>query len=106
VSCGSAFDGNFHFSAWLEPLVMNWEEFNSTVIRHEYPEFVELDLRHFGARQSEAVDFWLDAALKQADTFGKRIILKTDSSVIASQSALVCLAKLQRQSISVSVLGE
>jgi hypothetical protein len=85
---------------------MNWKEFNSTVIRHQYPEFVELDLRRFGTRQSEAIDFWLDAALKQADPFGKRIILKTDASAVLSRNSLVCLAKLQRQGVSISVLGE
>jgi hypothetical protein len=30
---------------------MNLKEFNTTVIRHEYPEFVELDLRRFGAER-------------------------------------------------------
>jgi hypothetical protein len=85
---------------------MKWQEFNSTVIRHEYPEFVQLDLRRFGAKQSEAVDFWLEAALKQADAFGKRIVLKTDPFAVVSQNSLVCLAKLQQQGVAVSVLCE
>lgn len=85
---------------------MNWNEFKSTVIRHDYPEFVQLDVRPFGARQSEAVDFWLDAALKHADSFGKKVFVKTDASVIPSHDALVNLAKLQRRNISISVLGE
>lgn len=84
---------------------MNSREFNSTVIRHDYPEFVQLDLRPFGAKQSEAVDFWLEAALEQADAFGKKIALKTDPSVVLSQSAIVCLAKLQQRSISISVVS-
>jgi hypothetical protein len=59
----------------LRATVMNWKEFNSIMIRHEYPGFVELDLLRFGSRQSETVDFWLVAA-KQADPFGERIVLK------------------------------
>ena len=85
---------------------MNWKEFNTTVVRHEYPEFVQLDLRSLGAKQSEAVDFWLEAALKQADAFGKKIVMKTDASVVLSQNALVCLAKLQQRSIAISVVCE
>jgi hypothetical protein len=85
---------------------MNWNEFNITVVRNERPEAIELDLRPFGVQQNEAVDFWLDAALKQGDPFGKRVVVKTDASVILSQSARACLAKLQQQGVSVSVVGE
>lgn len=85
---------------------MNWNEFNGAVIRHDYPEFVQLDLRPFGTKQSDAVDFWLEAALKQADAFGKKVVLKTDAGVVVSQNSLVCLAKLQRRSISISVSCE
>lgn len=90
----------------LFSVFMNWNEFNSAVVRHDYPEFVQLDLRPFGAKQSEALDFWLEAALKQADAFGKTIVLKTDVGVALSQNSLVCLAKLQRRSISISVSCE
>ena len=85
---------------------MNWNEFNSAVIRHDYPEFVQLDLRPFGAKQSEAVDFWLEAVLKQVGVFGKKVVMKTNAGVVLSQNSLICLAKLQRRSISISVLGE
>ncbi len=41
---------------------MDVNEFNSTVVRNEDPEAIELDMQPFGARQAEAVEFWLDAA--------------------------------------------
>ncbi len=68
---------------------MDVNEFNSTVVRNEDPEAIELDMQPFGARQAEAVEFWLDAALTQGDPFGKRVMVKTDASVILSQSAPV-----------------
>ena len=85
---------------------MNWNEFDITVVRNEYPESIELDLRPFGAQQGEAVDFWLGAALEQGDPFGKKVIMKTDASVILSQSAHTCLARLRQQGVSVSVVGQ
>lgn len=76
------------------------------MIRHEYPNFVQLDLRPLGARQCEAVEFWLEAVLKQVGVFGKKVVMKTDAGVVLSQNSLVCLAKLQRRNISISVSGE
>jgi hypothetical protein len=45
-------------------------------------------ISQFDNRQSEAIDFWLEAALKQADPFGKRIVLKTDAFVILLRAPL------------------
>ena len=84
---------------------MNWNEFNATVIRNEHPDTTELDLRPFGARQSEAVDFWLDAARTQGDPFGKTTVMTTDASVILSNSARASLAELQQKGVKVSVVG-
>jgi len=83
---------------------MNWNEFNSTVVRNESPEAIELDLRPFGAQQSEAVDFWLEAAMTQGDPFGKAVIVKMDASVILSQTARRCLAALQEKGVTLSVV--
>jgi len=85
---------------------MNWNEFNNAVVRNESPEVIEFDLRPFGAQQSEALDFWLDAALTQGDSFGKRVIVTTEASVILSQSARTCLTELQQKGVSVSVVGQ
>jgi len=85
---------------------MDVNEFNSTVVRNEDHEAIELDMQPFGARQAEAVEFWLDAALTQGDPFGKRVMVKTDASVILSQSARTCLAELQQRGVSVSVVGQ
>jgi hypothetical protein len=52
------------------------------------------------------VDFWLEAAVKLGNPFGKTTIVKTDASVILSDSARTNLAELQRKSVSVSVVGE
>lgn len=38
--------------------------------------------------------------------FGKKVVMKTDAGVVLSQNSLVCLAKLQRRNISISVSGE
>jgi hypothetical protein len=83
---------------------MNLNEFNSTVVKTETSDTTELDLRPFGARQSEALDFWLPAALSQVDPLATKYIVKVDSSVILSPIAFACLAKLQRKHLPVSLV--
>jgi hypothetical protein len=61
---------------------MTLEEFSATVVRNEQPEFIELDLRPFGLLQRDALEFWLDLAIKQGDLFGKKIAIKTGAPVI------------------------
>jgi hypothetical protein len=85
---------------------MNWSQFNDTVVRTESADGIELDLRPFGSQQSEALDFWLDEALKQGDPFGKRVTLKTDASGILSQNARAYIAKLREKAIPVFVVTE
>jgi hypothetical protein len=85
---------------------MNWVEFNSTAIRNERSGVIELDLRPFGPGQGGAVDFWLEAALKQGDPFGKAFVLKTDASVVLSASAREYIAKLRDKNVLVSCIGE
>lgn len=85
---------------------MNWNEFITTVVLNEYPETVEIDLHPFGARQTEAFECWLDAALKDGDPFGKKYVVKMQASVILSQSGRHRLAKLQQIGVSVRVVGE
>jgi hypothetical protein len=86
------------------PQPMNLNEFNSAVVKTETPDATELDLRPFGARQSEALDFWLPAALSQVEPFATKYIVKVDASVILSPIAFACLAKLQRQHLPVSLV--
>lgn len=73
---------------------MTLDEFNSTVSRNERPEYTELDMRPFGPQQPDAVDFWLNTALKQGDLFRKIVVLKTDASMVLSPTAGKRLAKL------------
>ncbi|MGH9514250.1 MAG: hypothetical protein ACRD3P_01045 [Terriglobales bacterium] len=83
---------------------MNWDEFISTVVINEYLEAIELDLRPFGARQSEALDCWIEAALKGGDPFGKTYVVKTHASMVLSQSTRENLANLQQRGVSVSLI--
>jgi hypothetical protein len=84
---------------------MNWHEFTSTAIRRDSIDVIEWDLRPIGARQNEALDFFLDA-VQEHDPFGKSFVLKTDASVILSDSARAAIAKLQEKRISVTVLSQ
>ena len=83
---------------------MNLNEFNSVVLKTETSDATELDLRPFGARQSEALDFWLPTALTQVDPFATKYIVKVDASVILSPIAFACLTKLQRKHLPVSLV--
>ena len=83
---------------------MNLNEFNNAVVRTESSDGTELDLRPFGARQSEALDFWLPTTLTQVDSFATKYIVKVDASVILSPIAFACLAKLQRKHLPVSLV--
>ena len=85
---------------------MTLDEFSATVVRNEQPEFIELDLRPFGTLQGDALEFWLDLAIKQGDPFRKKVAIKTGASVILSERARATLAKLQEQGVSFSVIGE
>lgn len=85
---------------------MTWEEFDSTVVRRESSDAIELDVRPFGHRQAEAVDFWLGEALKQGDTFGKTVTLKTDASAILSSKARADIGELRAKGILVNFVGE
>jgi len=90
----------------VEWLAMDWTEFNSIVVRREDSEIIELDLRPFGDRQAEALDFWLDAAATQGDAFGKTSVLKTDAWTTISQDAHTQIEKLRQKRVSVLVVGE
>jgi len=83
---------------------MNLKEFNSAVVRTETPDATELDLRPFGARQSEALDFWLPTTLTQVDPFATKYIVKVDASVILTPIAFACLATLQHKHLPVSLV--
>ncbi len=85
---------------------MDWNEFNRIALRRESGGTTELDLRPFGARQSESLDFCLEALVTQGDPFGKATVLKTDATVVLSDGARVLLGKLQAKGIIVSVVGE
>ncbi|HEX6803359.1 MAG TPA: hypothetical protein VF133_06730 [Terriglobales bacterium] len=85
---------------------MDWNEFNSTAVRREDSETIELDLRPFGERQVEALDFWLAAAATQGDPFGKTSVLKTDAWITVSPDARTQIAKLQEKRVTILVVGE
>lgn len=84
---------------------MELEEFNSTALREDYPEAIEYDLRPFGPQQAEAVDFYLQLALKQGDPFGKKVLVRTDATVVLSAKARESLAQLQARGVCVGVVG-
>jgi hypothetical protein len=86
---------------------MDWVQFNSAVYRTESASSIELDLHPFGAQQLEALEFWLQAALIQADPFGKPITIKMDASVTLSQHARQIVAELRQQHhVDISVTGQ
>jgi hypothetical protein len=87
--------------------MMDVNGFNATVVRNESPGGIELDVRPFGAGQAEAVDCYLEAALTQGDPFDERkVIIKTDASVVLSTNARALISQLQDRGVGVSVVGE
>jgi hypothetical protein len=51
---------------------MTLDEFSATVVRNKQPEFIELDLRPFGTLQGDALEFWLDLAIKARGPFWEK----------------------------------
>jgi hypothetical protein len=89
----------------IRDIPMNIDEFNSTVVRTDYPDFVEWDLLPFGARQAEALDFYLDAALSQSDLPDEsRWAFKVNDTVILSDRARALLTQLRERGISLTVI--
>lgn len=80
-------------------------EFNSTMVRTEYPDYTGIDLRPFGAQQNEALEFYLDAALKQGNPFDERkVVLEIDANVILPDTARDRLAELRERGVSLTVI--
>jgi hypothetical protein len=84
---------------------MDWSQFDATVDRAVHADRIELDLRPFGtaARQIQALEFWLEAALAQGP-FGKTPVLKTDANVVLSDAARYLIVQLQVKGVGVKIV--
>ena len=85
---------------------MTLQEFNATAVRTNNADEELWDLRPFGDRQSEALEFWLGLAQTQGDPFGKAHVVKVEASLVLSQYARDSIAKLQEKSIVIGIRRE
>lgn len=87
---------------------MNANEFNATAIRAEDPATITWDVRPFGDRQGEAVDFYLHQRLMMlqmnAGGFGPRlVVLLCDSTANIPDSATNWLNELNARGVATEI---